>query len=264
MPRWVPFLGLLIFLGAFSVGMADWLAGRNLKIVEASCAWDPAARGYVASVQAENVDDRFKLASIRVQARLRPRAGQQWPHETLKNQYSAISQYLVLAFEPRGSSRGETTFEVAAKDSLGGDFTFRRLIANLRGRAPLPGRQRLDLRLLLGFSGGTLPSQKRFALGGIGTLRGYDVKAFPGEHLALANLEWSLAPSTLLPRFIAFYDGGMAWSRGQDGAGWKSDLGLGLRFPADAGSFLRLDFARALGDAREKRVRTGFRIQLPF
>ena len=114
MPRWVPFLGLLIFLGAFSVGMADWLAGRNLKIVEASCAWDPAARGYVASVQAQNLDDRFKLASIRVQARLHPRAGQQWPHETLKNQYSAISQYLVLAFEPHGSSRGETTFELPA------------------------------------------------------------------------------------------------------------------------------------------------------
>jgi hemolysin activation/secretion protein len=166
--------------------------------------------------------------------------------------------------EPPRFFRGEATFEVASKDALGGDFTFRRLIANLRGRAPLPARQRLDARLLVGLSGGTLPLQKRFALGGLGTLRGYDMKLFPGANLALANLEWSIAPAGPLPRVIVFYDGGVVWTHAQDGAGWKSDLGLGLRFPADTGAFLRLDFARAVSDPSEKRVRTLFRIQLPI
>jgi hypothetical protein len=109
----------------------------------------------------------------------------------------------------------------------------------------------IQVEVMQDLRNGTLPAQKRVAQGGIGTLPGYDLKLFPGANLALANLEWSLASATRLPRMILFYDGGVVWTAGQDGVGWKNDLGLGLRFQADGGTFLRLDFARAVSDPNE-------------
>ena len=166
--------------------------------------------------------------------------------------------------EPPRALRAEATFEVASPSALGGDFDFRRFIANLRGHVALSGRAALDARLLVGLTSGTLPLEKRFSLGGVGTLRGYALKAFPGANIALATGEARFDPGPWLPRFAVFYDGGVAWDSGVTSVGWKSAVGAGIKWPASARVFARVDVARAVGDPHESKVRVQGRVQIPF
>lgn len=159
--------------------------------------------------------------------------------------------------------RFEASLEYADADGLGGEFSFTRFVGVVRARRSLGTRHHLDGRLLLG-GGSDLPSQKRFAIGGIGTLRAYPLAAWQGDRMLLANAEYGFDPLHRLPRLVAFYDGGEAWDAGGDGPGFKSDLGLGLRWPATGGAFLRLEWAWALDDAFEDRSQTLFRVQIPF
>jgi hypothetical protein len=166
--------------------------------------------------------------------------------------------------EPPRALRAEATFELSSRAALGGDFDFRRLIANLRGHRALSERTAIEGRVLLGHASGSVPLQKRFSIGGIGTLRGYPNKVFPGESMALATVEWRFDPGRLLPRLAVFYDGGSAWTRGTDGPGWKSALGAGVKWPAVAPIFVRVDLARAVGDPDQRRARALARVQLSF
>jgi surface antigen Omp85-like protein/surface antigen-like variable number repeat protein len=166
--------------------------------------------------------------------------------------------------EPPRALRAEATFEVASPDALGGDFDFRRFIANLRGHVALSHRTALDARLLVGLTSGTVPLEKRFSLGGVGTLRGYALKAFPGGNITLVTAEGRVDPGRWWPRFAVFYDGGDAWDSGVTGAGWKSSVGAGIKWPAAAAVFVRVDVARAVGDPQESKVRVGGRVQIPF
>jgi hypothetical protein len=165
--------------------------------------------------------------------------------------------------EPPRAFRAEATFEHASP-ALGGDFDFRRLIANLRGHRALSERTAIEGRVLLGHASGAVPLQKRFSIGGIGTLRGYPNKVFPGESMALATVEWRFDPGRLLPRLAVFYDGGSAWTAAADGPGWKSALGAGAKWPAQAPIFVRVDVARAVGDPDQRRIRALVRVQLSF
>ncbi|HJS57265.1 MAG TPA: BamA/TamA family outer membrane protein [Vicinamibacteria bacterium] len=169
-----------------------------------------------------------------------------------------------LATTPPRALRVELGLELADADSLGGDFTFKRFIASLRGRLFLGTQHQLDGRALLGLGDERLPAQKRFVLGGIGTLRGHPYAAFEGESFVLVTGEYGFEVGHGLPRLLAFYDGGSTWSEGISGPGFKSGIGAGLRWPASGGAFLRLEFARALDDELADKTRTLFRVQLPF
>jgi len=164
---------------------------------------------------------------------------------------------------PRRYVRGEATFETASPDSLGGDFDFRRFTGNVRGHQGLGARAAIDLRALVGLSGGTLPIQKLFVLGGVGTLRGYPDRSFTGDRMAQVTTEARLDTGRRLPRLIAFYDGGETWTSGT-GVGWKSSAGFGAQWPASGPLFLRADFAYPVGDAAAAKLRTLFRLQIPF
>jgi hypothetical protein len=153
--------------------------------------------------------------------------------------------------------------EMSGPGVLGGDFDFRRFVADVRGHAPLGSRAALDARGLLGLSSGTLPLQKLFALGGVGTLRGYPNRSFVGDRLGQVTGELRVDPGRWIPRGIAFYDGGEIWSDGA-GDGWKSSIGLGLQWPADAPLFVRVDVARPVGDPSLSGVQTLVRLQIPF
>jgi hypothetical protein len=168
-----------------------------------------------------------------------------------------------LAAAPPRRLRLEATLEHADASSLGGDFSFTRLVGVLRARHRAGTRHHLDARLLLG-RGSDLPAQKRFALGGVGTLRAHPLAAFQGDRLLVASAEYGFDPFHRLPRLVAFWDGGEAWEAGAEGPGFKSDAGLGLRWPATGGAFLRLEWAWALDDELEDRSQTLFRVQLPF
>lgn len=87
--------------------------------------------------------------------------------------------------------RVEWSSEVAGH-GLGGDARFDRHILNTRGYLALSDRQLLSARAVLGFSGGVLPIERRFALGGIGSVHGYGFKEAQGTGMALFNAEYRL------------------------------------------------------------------------
>jgi hypothetical protein len=160
--------------------------------------------------------------------------------------------------------RADTTLEVASPGTLGGDFSFRRLITHVRGTRVLAVRHSLSARALVGVTGGTPPPQRRFALGGAGTLRGYGLKEFQGENAFLGTVEWKYQPPSRYPALVLFYDGGKAWTASQPGSGWRDDAGVGFEWPG-ARPYLRLDVGvplRGEGGARGARVHALLR--LPF
>ena len=185
-----------------------------------------------------------------------------WPFE--RNSFLVRSLQGDL-FQRDQGVRAEATFEVADEDALGGDFTFHRLVAQVRGAHVLSPRQTLFGRVLLGFGGGSLPSQRRFALGGMGTLRGRDTKAFAdGDELALVTAEYAFEPVRIWPAIIGFYDGGRVGADGV-GSGWKNDLGVGLAWPPSGRRLGRIDIGFPLNrDPGEPSARVTGYILLPF
>jgi hypothetical protein len=160
--------------------------------------------------------------------------------------------------------RAEASFEWSDPDVLGGDFFFQRFITSVRGARDVAPGHAVRARLLLGLTGGEVPLQRRFFLGGPGTLRGRELKAFSGDNAALATFEWLLRLPSPFPGLVAFYDGGSAWDSGRDRE-WKSDLGAGLEWPAGRGFFLRADLGFPLQrDPDESSAHLTWRLRLPF
>lgn len=160
--------------------------------------------------------------------------------------------------------RAEGTLEIADADALGGDFTFKRFVGQVRGARRLGAHQTLFGRMLIGRSGGDLPPQRRFALGGEGSLRGRATKAYPGEQVALVTVEHAYEPLRW-PAVIAFYDGGRT-SSDAGSAGWKSDVGVGLAWPPGGRRLGRIDVAFPLGGRApgDSGARVTGHILLPF
>ncbi|MBI3490448.1 MAG: BamA/TamA family outer membrane protein [Acidobacteria bacterium] len=133
--------------------------------------------------------------------------------------------------------RIDWTSELSSPGGLGSDFDFRRHIVNGRARVLLSQRQDFGARALGGWSEGTLPPQRMFAIGGIGSVHGYDFKAATGDALTLMNLEYELGWRGGL-KVVGFLDAGRVTSRlapsalltGTDtpwmkGVGWGIGLG---------------------------------------
>ncbi|HUG53856.1 MAG TPA: BamA/TamA family outer membrane protein [Vicinamibacteria bacterium] len=167
------------------------------------------------------------------------------------------------AFDPVQGARLTATFE-AAGESDAGSAPYQRFIAHARGRRLLTPAFALDGRLLVGV-GNDLPVQRRFALGGTGTLRGYSVKRFAGDRAVLATLEGRYRPPSRWPDLIAFYDGGMAWTSEGGARRWRDDVGLGLEWPGGDDARIRVDGAVALRPPPgDDRARVHAVIVLPF
>lgn len=167
--------------------------------------------------------------------------------------------------EPPSGLRFEATLERATLRRLeAADSDFTRLSASLRGRHALVGGLRLDTRVLFGWGSEGLPLQRRLVLGGEGSLRGYPLASFSGERLLVATGELSLQPLGRGPRLIGFYDAGGTWSRVSGDSGFKSDWGLGLRFPADGSTFVRFELSRPIGGDAARATRRMWRLQLPL
>jgi hypothetical protein len=94
-----------------------------------------------------------------------------------------------LKRRPRGAA---FRLEAELGQGLGGDFDFSRYLGDVRTYARLSREAGFSLRLRGGFTEGTVPLQKAFTLGGIGTVRGYNQNQFIGTRMALANAELSL------------------------------------------------------------------------
>jgi hypothetical protein len=162
--------------------------------------------------------------------------------------------------------RFDGTFEIA-RPGLGSDFDFSRFIGRVRFHQALGDHLSLDGGFLLGLTGGAPPLPKRFALGGLNTLRGYERKQFKGEKMALGVMEWTVYPGSRWPALIGFWDGGTVWKNTTPNVGWRNDLGLGVRWPPRArGIFGRLEVAWPLEqlEGRDPGPRFNLRIQIPI
>ncbi|HEV8129342.1 MAG TPA: BamA/TamA family outer membrane protein [Candidatus Eisenbacteria bacterium] len=116
------------------------------------------------------------------------------------------------------------------------DFDYGRLRASVRGMRHLNARHTARARAFLGSTReGRLPLQKLWHVGGIGTLRGHEYKAFTGDQFFLASAEYMvLVRRRTFP--FAFLDWGAAWfgSGNLDRQKPGLDGGLGFRVGEDA------------------------------
>jgi hypothetical protein len=129
--------------------------------------------------------------------------------------------------------RLEWTSEVAGH-GLKGDATFDRHILNARGYLALSSRTLLSMRGLFGFSNGTLPIEREFAIGGIGSVHGYRFKEASGTAMTLLNAEYRVNLTPIRHRdgdalgVFAFYDAGRVTSPLTTSSPWLNGVGVGF------------------------------------
>lgn len=155
-------------------------------------------------------------------------------------------------FEDRENRAAEwhNTFLVEhANPAIGSDFDFTRFQAHFRHYYPI-GDDRIDARLKVGTATGQLPYQRQFVIGGIGTLRGYSLYEFVGNHGFLFNLEYAhrIDDAAFI---IPFVDVGQVWYRLEDIEQIQPKVNLGIGFQAGP---LRLNLAKALEEGRGYQV----------
>ncbi len=174
-------------------------------------------------------------------------------------------------------NRGRTgewynTFLVEHSSSaIGSDFDFTRFSTHLRHYYPI-GKGRIDARLKVSVSTDPLPFQRQFVIGGIGTLRGYSLYEFVGDHGFLFNLEYlhSLGNDMFIVPFVdigqvwgkrehnssallsvPFADVEQTWHRIEDARDIQPKINLGIGFQ---GGPFRLNLARPIEEGRGYQV----------
>ena len=157
----------------------------------------------------------------------------------------------------RGGTHGEAVYERSGPP-LKGDFEYGRLRGVIRNRIRLSPTRDLRARLIVGSTlTGSLPAQKIWYVGGIGTLRGHDFKTFAGDQFFVANAEFYQRARKNIYAFT-FLDTGAAWF-GSDNLGRQSpavDLGLGVRIAEGPAA---ITVAKNLRDENSK-LRVGVRL----
>jgi surface antigen-like variable number repeat protein len=143
--------------------------------------------------------------------------------------------------DPQPIWRVDWSSEISDPGAFSSDFDFRRHIVTGRARMAAGEFQTFGARAIGGWSGGVLPPQRLFSVGGIGSVHGYDFKAETGASMALVNLEYEVGWRNGL-RGVAFFDAGRASPAGL-AAPWLKGVGFGV-----AVSDLRVDFGYRLDD----------------
>jgi hypothetical protein len=160
-----------------------------------------------------------------------------------------------------------------AGGGLGGDFTYTRLLADVRSVLRLSPATTLLLRGVAGTTpDGTLPAQKRFTLGGVDGLRAHATSGQRGDQVALGQAEylldlWQIGTRGRGPglQAIAFVDVGRAWTSPDgrfdlDRQALACDGGFGL---GTSDGDVRAYFAKDLQEPDSDFV-VSLRLQRPF
>jgi len=168
---------------------------------------------------------------------------------------------------PRGWALA-TRYERAGAD-LGGDFHFDRWDADARRFAKLSRRVFASARVCGGKAKSiapgdgrsmtAVPRERRYYLGGIGTLRGHEFKEFEGARYALGNLEVAFVPNSDFAVTL-FTDLGDAWDRDEE-AKLRADVGIGL---GSLDGAVRVDFARPVESDSDGATRVTVRAARTF
>ena len=140
-----------------------------------------------------------------------------------------------------------------SNSAFGSEYDFTRFVVHLRNYHPI-GDDRIDTRLKVGLASTPymLPYQRQFVLGGTGTLRGYSLYEFVGNHGFLFNMEYvhSLTHGIYV---VPFVDIGQTWINLDEIKDIYPKVNLGIGFQL---GIFRLNFARAL--EKESRISSQF------
>ena len=152
----------------------------------------------------------------------------------------------------RPGFRLDWTSEIAGH-GLKGDAEFARHIVNARGYIGMGSHTLLSLRGLFGGSSGTVPVERLFAIGGIGSVHGYAFKEATGTGLALMNAEYRVNLSDNRGsrdglNVFAFYDAGRVGGASATDDHWLRGVGAGLGFGG-----LRVEFGFRANDIPQSR-----------
>jgi hypothetical protein len=173
------------------------------------------------------------------------------------------------------------TAEVAKKN-MKSEFEFNRYVADIRRYQPLGRYENFNVRVRAGSSEGTLPVQKSFDMGGLGTIPAFPFKGETGNRMLLMNAELIINgdflgdlefwPSWLLRgiNFVVFSDAGFVrtmpataqWTEGLENihfSDFQHDVGVGVG--TRSGSF-RVAFVWRTD--RSEPARLIFRVARPF
>ena len=144
--------------------------------------------------------------------------------------------------------------------AVGSDFDFTRFQLQLRYAAS-KGDDFIRTRLVLGAATSALPIQRQFIIGGRGTLSGYPLYAFAGDHVSLLNLEYFYRLPIPNPYGwewlnhmktfgILFLDQGQVWNMSDKPYRFdpKMSIGTGLQFGQE--SPLRFNLSKPLESER--------------
>ncbi|MBI1930783.1 BamA/TamA family outer membrane protein, partial [Candidatus Poribacteria bacterium] len=156
--------------------------------------------------------------------------------------------------------RGYFSVEYAGSEAgLKGDFDFTRYRFEVVRYNRLSSRHGLDFRLRGGFSDTPLPRQRLFYLGGGGSLRGYDFKAFVGDNILLFNMEYrfhfgpAIQPDKIRANGLTatiFLDTGYTWYDDEKVTLERLNTSIGMGFAFNGGvstaDTLKIEVARAL------------------
>lgn len=138
--------------------------------------------------------------------------------------------------------RLDWTTEISTPAALGSDFDFRRHIVSGRAAVPLSAHEEFRARVIGGWSQGTVPLQRLFSLGGIGSVHGYGFKEATGDRMALINLEYAIGKLNGF-HIAPFFDAGRTGTSGGSSA-WLRGVGFGIGLTRD----IRIDVGYKLND----------------
>jgi hypothetical protein len=193
---------------------------------------------------------------------------------------AGLSTVTTTMYGPEGWSIHGTA-EVAKK-SMKSEFEFNRYVADLRRYQPLGRYENLNIRMRVGSSEGTLPIQKAFDMGGLGTVAAFPFKGETGNRMLLMNAELVVNgdflgdldfwPSRLLREvnFVVLSDAGLVrlmpatalWTDGFENirfSDFRHDVGVGIGTRSGSA---RLVFVWRTDHSEPARLT--FRIARPF
>lgn len=147
-----------------------------------------------------------------------------------------------------------------APASFDHDFDFVRHVATARAWWEPTPRRTLSGRLVAGVSSGTLPEQRIFTLGGIGTVRGHRFKEAAGDRMLLMNGEVRQRFGRTSFAGLAFIDAGRVFeARRGASERWMRGVGVGL----EIGGGARVELGWRLDDIPSS-VQVLFRLKPTF
>ena len=144
-----------------------------------------------------------------------------------------------------------------SKPDLESSFDYRRYKLSLTRHQRLNRRLMVIMKATYGGSDGYLPIHRRFYLGGVGSIHGYDHKEFSGRYFWMTNLEYRFNfPHSELAAAVLWDAGQTAETSDFAGSEVKNSLGIAFYLGTD----LKIGLAKRLDGAEDDKPRFFARI----